>query len=219
MALTARPATLGDAAFLLGLRNDPVTVAASRVQAAVTAHDHVAWLDGVLADPARRLMIVWEEDLHRNAVGTYRLDGVGTDRVEISLTVTMEYRGRGLARQVIELATRDAVRYGPEVLTAEIRRETVASFIPFFRNGFVITGWLDGGLLTLEVNAQEIIRRACWLCLAGKPHHTNAMGSIGGAEGRHPRYDLHVGEGGGLAECEAGDAWLAWEQARTARGR
>lgn len=55
---------------------------------------------------------------------------------------------------------------------------------------------------------------------APAPHHTNAAGSIGGDDGRAPRYDLHAVEdsgGVGLAECEAGDLWLAWEGARARR--
>lgn len=253
MTLTARPATLADAPLLLAWRNDSATVAASRVQAAVTAHDHVGWLERTLADQARRLMIVeWNAPAHqvhtapfhddpvpwcptcveREAVGTYRLDGVGGYRVEVSLIVAPVHRGRGLARQIIELACRHAVREGADVITAEIRRENIPSFVAFFRNGFMITGWRDeptvvepdgrvvrGGLLQLEVEAAEIIRRACPLCLNRTPHHTNATGSIGGAEGRHSRYDLHVGEGGGLRECEAGDLWLVWERARCCRNQ
>ena len=229
--LTARPATLADAALLLRWRNDPGTVAASRVQAPVIAHDHVAWLERTLADPTRRLRIVGNRvlddgpphltpkgrrvwlDLNRGPdvdIATYRLDGVGAAQIEVSLTVAPEHRGRGLAREVVQLACREALTHGPEVLTAEIRRENIPSFVAFFRNGFVITGW-RGGILVLEVEAEEVIRRACPLCLAHVEHHTNATGSIGGAEGRHPRYDLHVSEGGGLQECRAGDLWLSWE--------
>ena len=227
--LTARPATLADAALLLRWRNDPMTISASRVQAQVTAHDHVAWMERALVDPTRRLRIVTfarapvttpgitrvgpRGDL---SIGTYRLDGVGSARIEISLTIAPEDRGRGLAREIIQLACREAVTWGPDALTAEIRRENIPSFVAFFRNGFMITGW-RGGILILEVDAEEVIRRACPLCLAQTPHHTNATHSIGGPEGRHPRYDLHVSEGGGLAECAAGDLWLAWERARRQR--
>ena len=63
------------------------------------------------------------------------------------------------------------------------------------------------------------VRAACPLCAVGVTHHTNAAGSIGGADGRHPRRDLHVDKDGGLTECWAGDLWLAWEMgARRASG-
>lgn len=54
----------------------------------------------------------------------------------------------------------------------------------------------------------DFVRRvygACDACRDGIPHHTNATGSIGGNDGRAPVWDLHVSEGGGLAECTAHD--------------
>jgi hypothetical protein len=35
------------------------------------------------------------------------------------------------------------------------------------------------------------------------PHHSNAHSSIGGMDGRAPRWDLHAGPDGGLVECTA----------------
>ena len=67
--------------------------------------------------------------------------------------------------------------------------------------------------MLFEMTAAAVCRRACRLCTDGVPHHTNATGSIGGADGRHAILDLHVGAGGGLVECEAGDLRLAWEGA------
>lgn len=43
----------------------------------------------------------------------------------------------------------------------------------------------------------------CDLCRDGIPHHSNATGSIGGQDGRAPRWDLHAGPDGGLVECTA----------------
>ena len=225
MTLTARPATLADAPFLLRLRNDPATVAASRVQTPVTAHDHVAWLERTLDDPTRRLMIAMPmaAAAYQCAIGepfgTYRLDGVGGGEIEVSLTISPEHRGRGLAREVIQLACRHAVREGADVITAEIRRENIPSFVAFFRCAFVITGWRDG-ILALEVEAEEVIRRACPLCLNRTPHHTNSASAIGRTDDRHLVYDIHAVENEGgvaLQECDAGDLWLAWERARRER--
>src|SRR3990172_8769134 len=185
-------------------------------------------MERALVDPTRRLRIVTfarapvttpgitrvgpRGDL---SIGTYRLDGVGSARIEISLTIAPEDRGRGLAREIIQLACREAVTWGPDALTAEIRRENIPSFVAFFRNGFTITGWREG-ILSLDVDAEEVIRRACPLCLAQTPHHTNSASAIGRADDRHPVYDIHAVEdsgGVGLRECEAGDLWLAWERA------
>lgn len=67
-----------------------------------------------------------------------------------------------------------------------------------------------------DVDMWVLASNHCHLCAIGTPHHTNARSSIGG-EDRHPIYDLHAVEdsgGVGLAECLAGDLWLAWERAR-----
>ena len=229
MTLTARPAILGDGPWLFQLRNDPGTIMASRIQEAVTAHDHIAWLEQALTDPARRLIVMIEEIAEggrAEAVATYRLDGVGADDVQVSVTVAPKWRGIGLGQEVIRLASEHAAREGAARVIAAVRRENVASLVAFLRCGFLIAEWQteavdsDGQVvnpLRIEVGAEAVIRYRCPSCTNGVPHHTNATGSIGGAEGRHSRYDLHVGEGGGLRECWAGDLWLAWERARGIR--
>ena len=59
----------------------------------------------------------------------------------------------------------------------------------------------------------RLVMAACSYCADGVPHHTNAGGSIGGAD-RHPVLDLHQVEDattmGGLVECLAGDIWQEW---------
>ena len=161
--LTARPATCADGDFLLRLRNDPATVAASRVQQSVTPEEHAAWLTTVLADPARRLMIVelewWDADaIHGGGrflerIGTYRLDGIGTETVEVSLTVAPEERGRGYARQIIALATDHAWTFARTArVVATARTNNRASLIAFLRagyalhpNGFAELVYVEGG--------------------------------------------------------------------------
>lgn len=54
----------------------------------------------------------------------------------------------------------------------------------------------------------DFVRRVfatCDECRRGVPHHSNATGSIGGMDGRAPRWDLHAGADGGLVECVAFD--------------
>lgn len=48
---------------------------------------------------------------------------------------------------------------------------------------------------------QPDLPEGCNLCRWGYVHHTNATCSIGGSEGRHKIWDVHVVDGGGLAEC------------------
>lgn len=144
--MTARPATLADNAWLLRLRNDPATVAASRVQSPVSLVDHEHWLMAMARNPARALMVVTRR---RRRLGTYRLDGLGSAAVELSLTVAPEWRGRGLAREVIALAVRHARRHGyaGAALIAQVRVENRSSLIAFLHNGFVPDAILKGFVL------------------------------------------------------------------------
>src|SRR3990167_408860 len=75
LRLSARPAALADSAWLLRLRNDPATIAASRHQLAVEGWEHTVWLKRCLQDDARALMVV----VHRGRrLGAYRLEGLGS---------------------------------------------------------------------------------------------------------------------------------------------
>jgi spore coat polysaccharide biosynthesis predicted glycosyltransferase SpsG/RimJ/RimL family protein N-acetyltransferase len=114
--LAARDAGPPDADLLLAWRNDPATRASSRSQDPVARADHVRWLDGVLADPTRLLLVV--EHTGRPA-GTVRFDRVDDALWEVSITVAPHARGRGLAARVLaagEVAWRDRVGDGPAVL-------------------------------------------------------------------------------------------------------
>ncbi|VTR76211.1 bifunctional UDP-2,4-diacetamido-2,4,6-trideoxy-beta-L-altropyranose hydrolase/GNAT family N-acetyltransferase [Cellulomonas hominis] len=114
--LAARGAGPADADLLLGWRNDPATRESSRSQDPVARADHVRWLDGVLADPDRVLLVV-EHTGH--PAGTVRFDRVDDALWEVSITVAPHARGRGLAARVLaagEAAWRDRVGDGPAVL-------------------------------------------------------------------------------------------------------
>lgn len=143
LRLSARPAALADSAWLLRLRNDPATIAASRHQRAVEGWEHTVWLKRCLQDDARALMVV----VHRGRrLGAYRLEGLGSAEVELSLTLAPEWRGRGLARLIVALAVRQARRHGyaGSAVLASIRAENAPSLVAFLRNGFVATGFSDG---------------------------------------------------------------------------
>jgi hypothetical protein len=74
---------------------------------------------------------------------------------------------------------------------------------------------MSGHTLSIDVTRAilearyEDCRLICPHCRAGLPHHTNAVDSIGGPNGRHTIWELHVGTGGGLVECWAAPIWEA----------
>jgi RimJ/RimL family protein N-acetyltransferase len=125
-----RPATGADAELLLAWRNDPDTVAWSRSPDPVSRPEHVRWLEAVLADPARRLLIA-EAD---GPVGTVRFDRDG-DAWEVSITVAPSCRGRGLAAPILTAA--EATLDDDTALVAWIHRDNKPSLALFERAGYL----------------------------------------------------------------------------------
>jgi RimJ/RimL family protein N-acetyltransferase len=133
--LAARPAAPDDAGLLLAWRNDPATRSASRDQELVPHSAHVAWLQRVLADPDRLLLVV--EHTGRPA-GTVRFDREADGLWEVSITLAPFARGRGLAAGVLdagERAWRERVGDGPAVLAC-IRPDNSASVHLFEGAGY-----------------------------------------------------------------------------------
>lgn len=135
--VTARPATESDAERLLAWRNDPGTRTASRSTDPVSAADHGRWLAGVLADPARLLLVAARGGA---PVGTVRFDRLAPDLWEVSITLAPEARGRRLAVPVLaagEAAWRAAgAHVGAAGLLAHVRPENAASLRLFEASGY-----------------------------------------------------------------------------------
>ncbi|MCA1655425.1 MAG: bifunctional UDP-2,4-diacetamido-2,4,6-trideoxy-beta-L-altropyranose hydrolase/GNAT family N-acetyltransferase, partial [Pseudonocardiaceae bacterium] len=131
LAPTVRAATMADAELLLAWRNDAETRAWSRTTDLVTPADHRGWLDRVLADPDRRLVVAE----HRGRpVGTVRFDREHGSTWEVSITVAPEARGRKLALPVL-LAAERTLPDGAAV-RANVHRDNGASRALFLRAGY-----------------------------------------------------------------------------------
>src|SRR3990167_5640071 len=130
--LRARAATLKDADLLRAWRNDPVTREMSLHHYEVTVGEHEKWLDAVLRDSSVVLMIVERRTygsygVGYTPIGTYRLDDVGTDVVEVSLTLAPDWRGYGYGREVIQMAVTNALSCGARSVMAVILPRNIAS--------------------------------------------------------------------------------------------
>ena len=225
--LTARPAVLSDATWLLALRNDPETVAASRQGRAVTQEEHARWLRLILAatanTPASRALMIVEVPLSLAArldprAAMYRLDGLPTLTAEVSVAVAPRYRGAGLAADVIRLAAEHAVRLGMDSVYAVVLAGNVRSEAAFARAGFTRRPIAPaaGGPVRYTTYAAEAYDVAGWTCAActrGVPQDANT-GDV-----RAPRYEHAIDDsrGAGLRKCDAGDLWIAWERGRRER--
>jgi RimJ/RimL family protein N-acetyltransferase len=107
----------------------------SRTNDPVAPDAHRRWLDGVLGDDGRLLLVASIED---EAVGTVRFDREADDLWEVSITMSPDARGRGLARPVLaaaERAWRRQVGTTPQVFAC-VRPDNAASARLFVGAGY-----------------------------------------------------------------------------------
>ena len=131
--ITKRKVTLDDADMLLSWKNEEDTRKNSIVSdAKIDIVDHVHWLRKTLANPDIEFYIILDDN---KAVGDVRINPWEGER-EISIRMDKQYRGRGLATQIIALFR------GP--LVAKIRAHNVASMRVFIANGYRPEQFIDG---------------------------------------------------------------------------
>lgn len=142
--ITVRRATEQDSEDLFAWRNDPVTRAASVSIDPVSWAEHSDWFAASLANRARWLFIVMLSDAGEPdaKIGMCRFD-VQPDgaSAEVSINLNPDFRGRGLAGEVLRMAIQEFRRgVSPELaLTATIRPANQASISVFERAGFRLT--------------------------------------------------------------------------------
>lgn len=207
MTISLRAARLDDATRLLRWRNDSETRANSLHSEMVPEPEHRAWLERTLAEPDRvRLYIAVAGD---ELVGTGRLDFVGHETAELSLTIAPEWRGLGFARALIGALIGEAHRIGCLGLTARVKAANARSLRAFLAAGFSLT---CDDVLLLERTGTPVdgsrdtqAKQRCPHCAAGHPHRRCPQNSISG-EDRYMVWDLHevpIEGGVTLMECEA----------------
>jgi len=96
-SMQVRDATSGDARMIYEWRTSPEVMGASRNAASFPFEDHLAWLERVLQDPQRLLLI----GLHDGReVGVVRFD-INGDRAEVSIFLAPGTMGAGLGRALL----------------------------------------------------------------------------------------------------------------------
>lgn len=141
-----RPATTGDAPVLLAWRNDPLTRAMSATTHEIAPAEHAAWLDRVLSDPGRELLVAQRGGV---ALASVRFDRDNA-AAEISVVVAPEHRGAGVGTRILREATelQLAARTQLERIVARVRPDNPASLRAFARAGYEQT-YADGDWLVL----------------------------------------------------------------------
>ncbi len=95
-----RPATAADARMIYEWRISPEVMGASRNSAPFTFEDHCVWLDRVLTDPQRLLLVGLEGDRQAGVV-RFDIDG---HRAEVSIFLAPGTMGAGLGRALLKAA-------------------------------------------------------------------------------------------------------------------
>jgi RimJ/RimL family protein N-acetyltransferase len=147
--LRQRPATTADADLLRTWRNDPGVRAVSVSSDPIAADEHARWLERVLGDPDRTLLVVERAGV---PVATVRFDrDPRAAEAEISVTVDPGARAAGLGRRVLRESTERelASRPGLRRVTALVHADNTASLRAFAAAGYAPAG-TDGAWRTLE---------------------------------------------------------------------
>lgn len=119
-----------DSARMLSWQSLPEVRRFARNPAVPTPQGHAAWLDGVLSDPRRWLMLI---ELDGRPCGVLRLDQAEDGRFEVSILVDPALQGRGAALAALNLA--QGLCAGADIL-AEVDPGNVASRALFLKAGF-----------------------------------------------------------------------------------
>lgn len=134
--LSVRMARMRDAELLLRWANDPETRRQSLHSETIDDDEHVSWLAGILADPARSLVVV---ETAGSPIGQVRLDLPPTSSTAtVSIALAPESRGRGLGPSVLRVGVRELRRltgwHGS--IDALIKSTNDASLATFSIGGF-----------------------------------------------------------------------------------
>lgn len=143
-----RPATRGDAADLLAWRNHPATRAASITKHVIARAEHEAWLEAVLRDPDRTLLVVQRAG---EAIASVRFDRCG-DEAEISVHVAPDRQAAGAGTRAIRETTELQLAAHPRLarVAATVSSENARSQRAFERAGYRPCAGPPGAWVHLE---------------------------------------------------------------------
>jgi RimJ/RimL family protein N-acetyltransferase len=134
--LSVREVRMPDADLLLRWANDPETRRQSLHSGTIDDDEHLSWLAGILADPARSLVVV---ETAGSPIGQVRLDlPPASSAATVSIALAPGSRGRGLGPSVLRVGIRELRRLtgwqGP--IDALIKSTNDASLATFSIGGF-----------------------------------------------------------------------------------
>ena len=136
--IALREATLDDAELLLTWRNDPATRRNSFTSDVIDFAQHRKWLRQKLA--ARDQTRIWILMADGSPAGQIRYD-LKDDVAEISFSIDVRYRGRGLGTELLRLTAPKACReLGASAVRGFVNWTNTPSIRAFERAGFAREG-------------------------------------------------------------------------------
>lgn len=154
-----RPAKNDDCAILWRWANDPATRNGSFRSAPIAWNEHCEWFEKSLSDNQTLIMIA-EESGHPMA--TVRMKNEGNGVAQISITMAVEARGKGLAAYLIERGSREAAALMDTIrVQALIKPENIASRRSFERAGYLFVEDTRIGEVAAVKYALAIDRHRC----------------------------------------------------------
>jgi UDP-2,4-diacetamido-2,4,6-trideoxy-beta-L-altropyranose hydrolase len=144
--LFVRPATMADARLLYGWRNDEAVRSVSLQTAEIAYEGHEQWMQSVLGDPMRHLLVGQVGTL---AVGCIRFDSSAQNEMQVSLYLDPKLQGLGLGTRLLLAGERYLFKRIMLALTfkADVVPGNAASQQLFIRCGY------SGGPLSFEKHA------------------------------------------------------------------
>lgn len=133
-SIVLRPATISDSDSLYSWRNAETVRRHSGSPDPISRSEHQRWLQEVLADDTRHLLIGADA---QGAVGVIRYDVCGAS-AEVSIYLVLERMGQGLGTALLSAGQAWLVANVPGVreVTARVRHENVASMAMFEASGY-----------------------------------------------------------------------------------
>lgn len=134
-SLQVRAASMQDAQMLHRWRDHPSVRANSYTTQPIPFEHHLLWLQGVLADDSRTLMV---GAIGQTAIGSVRFDRVGEQEFEVSIVLDPDLRGMGLGEALLARGEEAMCRRlrCPITVLARVRDENQASQRLFRANGY-----------------------------------------------------------------------------------
>lgn len=129
-----------DCKLVFSLSNDPVVRSVSFNQNKIAYENHVEWYKKTIKDSNTLFLLVFENETENNFIGQLRFkrDSENSETCLISLSITEEYRGKGIGTQFLQLGI-DKLHIDWKMIKniiAEVKADNIPSNMLFRKQGF-----------------------------------------------------------------------------------